>query len=432
MKEANLNLCKYEDNLLHYKDPKFINEKNILLNEDIYMALDWTKINNLFYDRGAFCEKTNTVGYHWFNGSSKTKEYLKEITNYNIPKIFKGVLFNERNKFNKQLSKITYFDIQIDNWAKFYKNKLNIYIKIINILTKNKPFDFESINIRDYNSHSEMPKFNYIDNNLTIFDELSYAYLLIFYTYANRENKLKIEHFIKNYKYICFFCEIFKSDKLQTNGNMVCNQDFAVLFFKNAYKILLSNTKNINYLYKHNIYNNIIYFPPIGYSEIIKKNLIENKHENIDILFYGNINNSFYYRNNIIEEVEHFSKAKKYNFISVSDLHDDEKDKILINTKIVIHIPSHAKLHGFPWAKTTELMNKKVFFIIEENEEMYIQGLDKLCVFYNRNDINDLQQKIDYYLSNKLERDIIVNKCYDYFKTKYNMDNLFRDILNDY
>ena len=238
MKEDNLNLCKYEDNLLQYKDPKIINEKNILLNEDIYMALDWTKINNLFYDRGVFCEKTNTVGYHWFNGSSKTKEYLKEITNYNIPKIFKGVLFNERNKFNKQLSKITYFDIQIDNSGKFFKNKLNIYIKIINILTKSKPFDYESINIRDYYSYSEMPKFNYIDNNLTIFDELSYAYLLSFYTYTNRENKLKIEHFIKNCKYICFFCEIFKNDQLQTIGNKVCNLDFAVSFFKNAYIML--------------------------------------------------------------------------------------------------------------------------------------------------------------------------------------------------
>ena len=77
-------------------------------------------------------------------------------------------------------------------------------------------------------------------------------------------------------------------------------------------------------------------------------------------------------------------------------------------------------------------MNQKVFFIIEENEEMYIQGLDKLCVFYNRNDMKDLQEKIDKYLNNKLERDIIVDKCYKYIKTKYNMDNLFRDILKDY
>ena len=61
---------------------------------------------------------------------------------------------------------------------------------------------------------------NYKDNNLTIFDELSYVHLLICYTHANRENKLKIEHFIKNNKYICFFCEIFNNKITYINLNV--------------------------------------------------------------------------------------------------------------------------------------------------------------------------------------------------------------------
>jgi len=189
----------------------------------------------------------------------------------------------------------------------------------------------------------------------------------------------------------------------------------------------LCNTKNINYLCKHNIRNNIIYFTPIGYSEIIKQNIIKNKDENLDILFYGNIEDDFHHRTTIIEKIKQFSQTRNYNFVCRSDLYGDEKNTILQDTKIVIHIPSHENSHSFPWAKVTDLMNKKVFFIIEENEEMYIQGLDKLCVFYNRNDINDLQQKIDYYICNPDEKGIIVDKCYEYLKTKFNMDDLFID-----
>ena len=43
-------------------------------------------------------------------------------------------------------------------------------------------------------------------------------------------------------------------------------------------------------------------------------------------------------------------------------------------------------------------MLKKVFFIIEENEEMYIQGLDNICVYYKRSNLTDLQEKIEHYI----------------------------------
>ena len=60
---------------------------------------------------------------------------------------------------------------------------------------------------------------------------------------------------------------------------------------------------------------------------------------------------------------------------------------------------------------------------------MYIQGLDKLCVFYKRNDAEDLKNKIHYYIDNPEERDNVVNKCYTYFKKNYNMDNLFEKLF---
>ena len=43
--------------------------------------------------------------------------------------------------------------------------------------------------------------------------------------------------------------------------------------------------------------------------------------------------------------------------------------------------------------------------------------------------MNDLQNKIDYYLKNPGERDIITNKCFHYVQNNYNMDMLFSKLL---
>ena len=78
----------------------------------------------------------------------------------------------------------------------------------------------------------------------------------------------------------------------------------------------------------------------------------------------------------------------------------------------------------FPWAKVSELILSKVFFIIEENEEMYIQGLDKICAFYKKNDRVDFENKIKYYINNESERINITTRCYKNFKANFNLDIL--------
>ena len=235
-----------------------------------------------------------------------------------------------------------------------------------------------------------------------------------------------LKNFLNNANYVCFFCELFENDNLQTIGNNTIDLEFAKLFFGNTKQLFLCNTRNINYLLKHNIYNNITYFPPIGYSKLtINKYKIRHDPNKInDILFYGNILN-FIYRKDIINDIQNICKENKYKFIIREDLYDEnEKKDILAKTKIVIHIPSHKNLHSFPWAKVSELILSKVFFIIEENEEMYIKGLDKLCAFYKRNDRVDLENKIKYYINNESERINITTKCYKYFTFNYNIDTI--------
>ena len=76
----------------------------------------------------------------------------------------------------------------------------------------------------------------------------------------------------------------------------------------------------------------------------------------------------------------------------------------IVTSKVIIYVPSYEKLRTFPWAKTCELMLNKIFFIVEENDEMYHKNLDSIVVFYKHGDIKDLEEKIKYYLNNSDER----------------------------
>tara|TARA_B110000967_G_C18887249_1_gene564844 strand:+ start:284 stop:3280 length:2997 start_codon:yes stop_codon:yes gene_type:complete len=418
------NLHYTNDNLLLFDHNS--GEKNVLLNEKYYMYLNWTKIDELFISNTLDIIPKETVGFHWFNGSNETKKYLTEIIEYKIPNKFKGAVFKEKNKFHSNIKKVIYFDINVDSWATFYINKKEKYLNLLNLHCDN----ISSKYISNLFRYDYMLNLEYDECAIYMFDELSYNHLLGHYKFARTVYKRKIIDFLNNAKYFIFFCELFENDYLQTIGNKIQNLEFATLFFKNAQNIFLCNTKNINYLYKNNIYNNITYFPPLGYSNILKNTIKNQENQTTDILFYGNIIDDFYYRKSIINKINKFSKKEKYRFIVKTDLYmEEQKNKMLQDTKIVIHIPSHENLHSFPWAKVCELILKKVFFIIEENEEMYIQGLDKLCVFYKRNDAEDLKNKIHYYIDNPEERDNVVNKCYTYFKKNYNMDNLFEKLF---
>ena len=200
------------------------------------------------------------------------------------------------------------------------------------------------------------------------------------------------------------------------------NFEFAHFFFRNALCIYVCNTRNINYLLKTDIHANVIYFPPIGQitksnnsssiNSTMSKSVVTKK---TDILVYGNILPEFSHRNTSVVHLLEYCSKQHYKMILRSDLFDDEKDLLLSECAIVVHIPSHSNLNAFPWAKCGELMLKKVFFIVEENEEMFIRGLDKIVAFHKKNDLADLTNKIEFYMNNVAEREKIIDKCFDYF-----------------
>ena len=171
---------------------------------------------------------------------------------------------------------------------------------------------------------------------------------------------------------------------------------------------------------------NIKYFPP--YINISFKNIKKTKQ--IDCLFYGSIFPKLKddYRNIMIDKINSNINSD-INFTSCSNLYGDELIEKINDSKIILHIPSHDNLRNMPWAKIAYLMENKIFFIIEENDELYNKELNNVIIYYKRNDINDLISKIYYFKDNEIEKNIVVEKCYDFYINKINKDILLEDLI---
>lgn len=410
------------------------NDKDIFLDEHFYMYYNWTKINELFIHdiKINVQDEKKIAGFHWFNGSNNTKKYLNEMKNIIIPTNYQGIIFKDKLKIHIKCSRIVYFKFH-NIWTTFFDEKIDTYI---NIIKKYYPsINIVEIDINNYNDMGHQHSGNILNilkqnlESIIIYDELSYSWLLRVYMSQPLLRK-DIERLSCNSNYIVFFCELFDNDELQIIGSKVCNIEFSKMFFQNARQICLCNTKNRVYLSKHNIIHNITYFPPIGYSENIELNYEKtklNKDCEIDLLFYGTLLDSFEYRNKCIQNIKQYSDEMKYKFVFENNI---EKDILCSKSKIIIHVPSHENLYTFPWAKVGYLIQNKHFFIIEENEELYIQKMENIIVYYKRGDMNDLQNKIDYYLNNETERNNITQKLFEYFKY-FDIDKLIYNIVHN-
>jgi hypothetical protein len=427
----NMNPFIIDNNNLFILSNSISKGTHLFIKDDLYVKYT-CNTEELFIKNKQSDTNSKTVGYYWFNESIETKRIIANIENYKIPLNYDGILFLDCEKYIKKYNNVNLFVVNIKDlqWAKYMFNKS---MSIFNIL---KSFiNVKIININSYISNNTNYSIEYElvpkKDELYIYDEMSYINLLYIYINSNIEIKNKIVNFLKNIKYIFFTSELICDNNLRTIGSTTSNINFSIIFYSNAHKIVLCNTKNRNYLLKYGIYSNVIYFPLLCNSKINNiVPLIPNCKKNIDILFYGNMVSEFVYRNDIINKLKiHYNKSV-YKFLCVSDLYE-QKNEILNRTKIVIHIPSHENLYTFPWAKIAELSAKKIFFIIEENEEMYIQNLDSVVVYYKKSDINDLLNKTNYYLLNEKEREACIERCYSYISMKYDTDNFIYDLVKD-
>lgn len=401
-----------------------IPEKYFILNsyneENLFEFLEFNKYFDsellegvIYYNSQDYkYEINNLIKY---NGENVIKNSYKQKYFYN------KYLFNAKIKSRPQykFSNYTFTIIEnIDSSFKFFEvNMLNHY-KLVNngtiqkiIMNENSKYIFNDIS------------FLKNKNTLYIFDDLILKILSNTYL-QNEILKNEILETIKNINYIYICVELYYGDKLQYTGSgMTENFNFVKTFLKYSKQNYMLNTNNMALLLKENIRS--IYYPCYSYNINNEIEIKENK--TIDVLFYGNNpKNGFGYffshRSSILNELKKYSEQKNINCLILENVYD--KNELLSNTKIVLQIPNYKNFHSFPWAKTLELMNKKIFFIIEENEEMYIKNLENLVVFYKRNNIENLFELINYYLQNDYERNLYINKCYKYVKNNFNI-NIF-------
>ena len=237
-------------------------------------------------------------------------------------------------------------------------------------------------------------------------------------------NEDKEQYIVNNYYFLSNYNELILTNNFINN----ILHNIRLLFYKKAKYIITSISKNVEY-FKLNNFSNVYYNLPTSYSIINNYTPIYNKTYIYDVVFYGSMFTD--YRNNMLKKINEFCCMNNIIYYQSDNLYGSRKHSILNHSKIVIHIPSHDLLEHFPWQKVSELMAKKIFFIIEENEELYKLNLNKTVIFYKKNNEYDLANKIQYYLLNEDKRDIVTNDCFDFIYTHYNSDKFVETILKD-
>lgn len=339
---------------------------------------------------------------------------------------------------DKNIILLTENNLSTGTGVKWY-NMVNDYYKNIllksgyTVLTRSL-YDNSLLNV-DLNK-AKLDKQNLIhlikskkNNDIFIFNPIHFAMFMVnIYHYKNKEF---FYYFLGSIRYIILWQEILNED-LSITGYLksILDTDFILFFFKNSLLNLINNRESINTLEKNGIFNNK-YFTISGYSKI--NNIIplpNDSDRSIDVLIYGTISKDNDYRNKLIKNL--LEIGNKFNIKIIDDIYGKELDDYLMRTKIVVHTPSHENLNHIPWAKITYLQSKKIFFIIEYVKELEESYLHNLIVFYEKNNVNSLYKKIDYFLSNSDHRNSVIENNYKYITTNADLDISLPKIIDSF
>lgn len=345
---------------------------------------------------------------------NKYEDIIDNSNNNNniiILKINKKINYNKLVFIDEPLSPARYYN----ETNKVYKNILEK--KGYNIISKSILTTLNEYSI----SQTVLKECMNLENCLFILNPINFASFLL------TPNITTSFEFIQKKDYIVIWQEIMNIDLTIIGYPQYMNTKFIIDFFTNSKLNIVSNLISLNTLYSKSIYNNI-YFSVSGYSPI--NNIVPlpvNKNKSTDIFIYGSMNENFYYRYKIINGVK--QNCKHLNILVGNNYWKDQLDNILQNTKIVIHVPSHNSCKHIPWAKINYLQAKKVFYIVEENEETNILNYNDIIPVYKRDDITDLVTKINYYLENTNVMEDYINKNFEFVTKNNNLDEIVPKII---
>jgi hypothetical protein len=199
--------------------------------------------------------------------------------------------------------------------------------------------------------------------------------------------------------------------------------------------ILEYNVLNIS-IYKQKFNNIKWYFIPLCYNIYLEEyynsqitNKINYNNKDIDIIFYGSLNNR---RNLILENLKN-----KYNIVIVPSDNSKNTNKelccLIERSKIVLNIIYYADNNIFDYYRNSFLLANKILLISEspanKNYEIEnkLEDLEKNIISADYDNLVNTVQK--YINISEEEYNNLVNKQYESFK-KYKMENKVTDFFN--
>lgn len=300
------------------------------------------------------------------------------------------------------------------------RNNITIYIYtspyVINIA------EYVSKNLENYNIKNYVIASLISDEHFELInqDNNCFIFLLAFQSFYNSPIKNKLLRMRKN-KYILYQLEqINNIDKYKKNINNELE-----IFMKNALYVLDYNMSNYNNL------NNEINKMFVGVPIIKNESILPIK--DIDILFYGNVND---YRKNILK-----SLSKVYNIKILEKSFGNELRDNIIRSKLILNI-HYYKNALLELCRIHEAIPYKCKIISElsTDDSKLCQEYEDFCVFVDFTNTEDVINKINQELENfdSINFDInfdknftLYNSNFDKFVKKIKYYNLFsKDLLN--
>lgn len=234
------------------------------------------------------------------------------------------------------------------------------------------------------------------------------------YIFVYYPETIEIPHKIYRYPYplIAFVCE---SNVRYHVIREYCNIfDFVILDTKELYDSLSAEG-----------FKNIAYINWWGNHPHYHSKMIDFNEKDIDLLFIGNLNSDVQEeRGRILFEIASFGFN---NAVITTGLYEEEYGMLLNRAKIVFNLNVRCEVN----MRCFEAPATGAMLLVDDNPNVrkyYNPG--KECITYERNNIDDILAKIQYYLKNDAERIEIAKKGYLRAKN-YTYKSIINKIITD-
>ncbi len=153
--------------------------------------------------------------------------------------------------------------------------------------------------------------------------------------------------------------------------------------------------------------------------------LVEGKPEGV--AFIGSFNSLYPYRQEMLRRVEKQFGLKWYGKDDTNELRGLELNNVFANTKVIVGDSVYSPNY---WSnRVVETLGRGGFLIHQE-----VEGVKEeypYLVTYKKGDLDDLCEKIKYYLEHEEERLEIVKKNFEWVRDNYTMDKKCKQLINN-